>query len=90
MYGLLLAALSAKAALGQCNPVDQQLAQKLGDTGVNDDIFARGIADGTLHATMGTLGRAVGYLPLGSLAMQLTMRLFRCTLGSVVEAFCFP
>ena len=36
---------------------------------------------------MGTLGRAVGYLPLGSLAMQLTMRLFRNSLGTVVEAF---
>jgi hypothetical protein len=87
MYGLLLAALSAKAALGQCGPVDQQLAQKLGDTAINDDIFARGIADGTLHATMGPLGRAVGYLPLGSLAMQLTMRMFQSTQGSMVEAF---
>ncbi len=36
---------------------------------------------------MGVLRRAVGYLPLGTLAMQLTMRVFRSTLGSMVGAF---
>jgi hypothetical protein len=87
MYGFLLAGHAANAAVGQCTPADLQLMQKPTNTAIADDVFARGIGDKPPHANAGILGKAVSYLPLGSLAMQLTMRMSRSTLGTMVEAF---
>jgi len=87
LYGHQLAAFSAARAKGQCPPACGYLAHYFGSDAAADDLYAHGIRNGTFVVEVGALDAAVGYLPLGSLALQLIMLMFQSNVGKLVASF---
>ena len=87
LYGHQLAAFSAMLARGQCSPAGDYLANQLGSDAAADGLYAHGIRNGTLVVEVGPLDATVGYLPVGSLALQLIMLMFQSTVDELVASF---